>query len=286
MVVLVTGASGQLGQALQLAARCYPSIQFIFCTSADLDITNKDHCKTAFSKYQPDYCINAAAYTAVDKAEEEPEKAFDVNVTGVKNVAEACKLCNTTLFHISTDFVFDGRKQDPYTEDDEPNPQSVYGKTKLEGEKALQCVLDNYFIIRTSWVYSDFGNNFKKTMLRLAKQQKEISVVNDQTGCPTNAVDLANVLLQMIIKAESLKSNPEKIKKLYGIYNYSGHEICTWYDFARSVFKENNIDIIVIPISAEEYPTLAKRPKYSVLDKNKIENTFGAGNKNQANAYC
>lgn len=285
MVILVTGSSGQLGQALQSVAHQYSSIQFVFCTSAELDITNKESCMAAFNKYQPDYCINAAAYTAVDKAETEPEKAFEVNVMGVENVAKACKLCSTTLFHISTDFVFDGKKQQPYTEDDEPNPQSVYGKTKLEGEKALKRVLDNYFIIRTSWVYSDFGNNFKKTMLRLAKDCKEISVVNDQTGRPTHAVDLASMLLEMIMKAESLKSEPDKLKGLYSIYNYSGYEICTWYDFAVAIFKENNIDVAVRPISTEEYITLAKRPKYSVLDKNKIEKTFGIESKNKANGY-
>ena len=167
MVVLVTGANGQLGQSLQFIARNYPAIQFVFCSSADLDITNKQNCKAVFSKYKPNYCINTAAYTAVDKAESESEKAALINVIGAKNLAEVCKEFSAKLLHVSTDFVFDGNSTNPYTEKDISNPTGVYGQTKLDGEKAIQETFDDYFIIRTSWVYSQFGNNFMKTMLRL-----------------------------------------------------------------------------------------------------------------------
>ena len=167
MVVLVTGANGQLGQAIQSISGNYPQIDFVFCASSDLDITQKERCIEAFTKFNPDFCINAAAYTAVDKAESEPEKANLINVIGAKNLAEVCKETNATLLHVSTDFVFDGRKTTPYTETDLPNPTGVYGQTKLDGEKAIQETFDKYFIIRTSWVYSQFANNFMKTMLRL-----------------------------------------------------------------------------------------------------------------------
>ena len=199
MVVLVTGANGQLGQSLQFIASNYPAIQFVFCSSSDLDITNKQNCQAVFSKYKPNYCINTAAYTAVDKAESEPEKAKLINVIGAKNVAEVCKEFSTKLLHVSTDFVFDGTNTKPYTEKDIPNPTGVYSQTKLDGEKAIQETLDHYFIIRTSWVYSQFGNNFMKTMLRLASERDSLSVVNDQIGTPTNALDLAEALVKIII---------------------------------------------------------------------------------------
>ena len=180
MVVLVTGASGQLGQAIQFIATNHLNINFVFCNSSDLDITNKENCTTIFHTIKPEYCINAAAYTAVDKAESESDKAELINVFGAKNIAEACKEFDTKLIHISTDFVFDGTKNSPYNEMDLPNPKGVYGQTKLAGEKAIQEAFPNYFIIRTSWVYSQFGNNFMKTMLRLASERDTISVVDDQ----------------------------------------------------------------------------------------------------------
>jgi len=199
MVVLVTGSSGQLGQSLQFIAPNYPQIDFVFCDSKTLEITNFENCETIFSKYKPDFCINAAAYTAVDKAENEPEKAFAINVTGAKNLAEVSKKFDTVLLHISTDFVFDGSKTKPYIETDIPNPTGVYGQTKLDGEKVIQQIWEKHFIIRTSWVYSQFGNNFMKTMLRLASERDTISVVNDQIGTPTNAVDLAEILVKIIL---------------------------------------------------------------------------------------
>lgn len=275
MVVLITGANGQLGQSLQFIAPNYPNVQFVFCSSAELDITNFENCQHVFSKYKPDYCINAAAYTAVDKAESEPEKAHLINVIGAKNVALVCKEHNTILLHVSTDFVFDGDSfaslgiTKPYTEEDLPTPTGVYGQTKLDGEIEIQKTWEKHFIIRTSWVYSQFGNNFMKTMLRLAAERDTISVVNDQIGTPTNAVDLANVLVKIIT------SNFQLPTSNFGIYNFSNEGQCSWYDFAKKIFEVNNININLQPIPTTAFPTPAKRPSYSVLDKTTIKRTFG-----------
>ena len=269
MVVLVTGANGQLGQAIQFVAGNYPNINFVFCSSSDLDITNKENCDSVFNKEKPDFCINAAAYTAVDKAESEPEQAHLINCIGAKNLAEACKNFNSKLIHISTDFVFDGSKNAPYNETDLPNPKGVYGQTKLDGEIAIREVFDAYFIIRTSWVYSQFGNNFMKTMLRLASERASLSVVSDQIGTPTNAVDLAECLVTII--TEHSKLNTEH----YGIYNFSNEGQCSWFDFAKKIFEINQVKIDVTPIPTTQFPTPAERPKYSVLDKTKIKSTFG-----------
>ena len=223
-----------------------------------------------FDKYKPNFCINAAAYTAVDKAESEPEKAFAINVTGAKNLAEVSKKFDTILLHISTDFVFDGNKNRPYLEQDLPNPTGVYGQTKLDGEKAIQEVWDKHYIIRTSWVYSQFGNNFMKTMLRLASERDTISVVNDQIGTPTNAVDLAEILVKII-----LTDNRQPTTDNFGIYNFSNEGQCSWYDFAKKIFEINNIIINLLPIPTTSFPTPAKRPSFSVLDKSKIKTVFG-----------
>lgn len=270
MVVLVTGASGQLGQAIQFIAKNHSEIKFVFCSSSDLDISNKENCQTVFQKTKPDFCINAAAYTAVDKAESERDKAELINVLGSKNIAEVCNNFDVKLIHISTDFVFDGSNDKPYTETQITNPKGVYGQTKLDGEKAIQQVFSKYYIIRTSWVYSQFGNNFMKTMLRLASERTALSVVNDQIGTPTNAVDLAEALVQIILSANQQPTNDN-----YGIYNFSNEGECSWYDFAKKIFEINNISIDLSAIPTEQFPTPAKRPKYSVLDKSKIKTTFG-----------
>lgn len=271
MVVLVTGANGQLGQSLQFISGNFPEMNFVFCTSTDLDITNLENCKIVFDKFKPDFCINTAAYTAVDKAETETEKAYLINTVGAKNLAEVSKVFDTTLLHVSTDFVFDGEQKVPYTEKDVPNPTGVYGKTKLDGEKAIQATWQKHFIIRTSWVYSQFANNFMKTMLRLGAERDTLSVVNDQIGTPTNAVDLAETLI-LIIKTQHPTPNT---KNLYGVYNFSNEGDCSWYDFAKEIFNQNNISVNLSAIPSEAYPTPAKRPKYSVLDKSKIKTTFG-----------
>ena len=269
MVVLITGANGQLGQAIQSIVGNHPSIDFVFCSSLDLDITNSANCETIFKQYKPHFCINTAAYTAVDKAESESDKAHLINVIGAKNLAEVCKNHDTILLHVSTDFVFDGTSKKPYTEDDVPNPTGVYGQTKLEGEIAIQNSWYKHFIIRTSWVYSQFGNNFMKTMLRLAYERDELSVVSDQIGTPTYAVDLAEVLLKIIQYCQT------KPVEVFGIYNFSNKGQCSWYDFAKEIFTLNKVQINLKPIPTEAYPTPAKRPKYSVLDKTKITTTFG-----------
>ncbi|WP_445709933.1 dTDP-4-dehydrorhamnose reductase [Flavobacterium sp.] len=268
MVVLVTGANGQLGQALQFIYGDYPEIQFVFCSSSELDITKLNVCSSVFKKIKPNYCINAAAYTAVDKAEVELKKAFEINVKGVENLANVCKEYNTILIHISTDFVFDGQSSKAYTEKDIPNPKGVYGRTKLDGEQKIQNIWDKHFIIRTSWVYSHFGNNFMKTMIGLGNERESLSVVNDQIGTPTNAVDLSRVLIKIILFPN------DKRQKVFGIYNFSNEGFCSWFDFAKEIFRINNIQIDLKPISTSSYPTPAERPKYSVLDKTKIKTIF------------
>lgn len=271
MVVLVTGANGQLGQSLQFIANNYPEIEFIFCDSEKLDITDYDNVNAVFNEFIPNYCINAAAYTAVDKAESELGKAYSINVLGPQNLAKVCKMNNTILVHVSTDFVFDGDKETPYSENDEPNPTGVYGQTKLDGEITIQDIWEKHYIIRTSWVYSQFGNNFMKTMLRLASERDSLSVVNDQIGTPTNAVDLAEALIKIILSPITHHPSP----KTFGIYNFSNEGQCSWYDFAKKIFEINNISINLQPIPTSSYPTSAKRPAYSVLDKSKIKSTFG-----------
>jgi len=267
--ILVTGANGQLGQTIKKKAKNVENMRFVFANSNFLDVTDSDNCKKIFDQINPDFCINTSAYTGVEKAETDSENAYNVNTIGCKNVALCCHKYNTTLLHISTDFVFDGQKNIPYAETDKPNPKNVYGTTKLKGEQEIQTVLEKYFIVRTSWLYSEFGANFYKTMLLLASESKSINVVNDQIGTPTNANSLAEILLKII---EHQRLNTEK---LYGIYHFSNGGSCSWYDFAKKIFKLNSIYIKLNPVSTSDFPTLAQRPKYSVLDTTKIQKTFG-----------
>ena len=253
--VLVTGANGQLGKSIKRISSNFKELKFVFTDVDELDITNSKEVNTHFASNKIEYCINCAAYTAVDKAEEEFDKAFLINATAVKNLAEACKTSGTVLIHVSTDFVFDGTKSTPYTEEDTPNPISVYGKSKLKGEEYIQETLDSYFIVRTSWLYSEYGNNFVKTMLRLSETRKQISVVNDQIGSPTYAGDLAEFILK-IVSSESTA---------YGLYHYSNLGAISWYDFAVEIFRQFGKEIDVQPIKTKDYPTAAKRPKFSVL---------------------
>ncbi len=265
MVVLVIGGAGQLGQAIQFIAAEYPDVDFVFADVAEADITNPLQLEQLFEKVKPDFCINAAAYTSVDKAETESELAELVNVEGAMNLAIICQESSTTLIHISTDFVFDGSQSLPYTEKSVTNPQSIYGITKRDGEEAIKAILSSHFIIRTSWLYSQFANNFMKTMLKLASERTELKVVNDQKGTPTNAVDLAHAIIKIISSGS----------KAFGTYHFSNEGEATWYEFAREIFKVNNCKINLVPIISAEFPTAAKRPIYSVLDKSKIKNTFG-----------
>jgi len=274
MVILVTGSNGQLGQAIQKIAPKYSEFTFVFLTSVELDITDLDSCQKAFSTYQPAYCINTAAYTAVDKAESEEKSAYAVNTTGAQNLALVAKDYNAVLIHISTDFVFDGSKNEPYLETDATNPISIYGLTKLKGEQAIEKTWEKHYIIRTSWVFSEYGNNFMKTMIRLGNERDSLAVVSDQTGTPTYAPDLAEALLEIC------NANAKQNIKAYGIYNYSNEGQCTWYEFAKEIFKANNMAVQVTPIATTDYPTPAKRPAYSVFCKQKIKQTFGLSIKN------
>ncbi len=262
--ILVTGSKGQLGQCLKEASAFYEeTVLFVFTSQKELDITKSNQVFDYFKTHNFDYCINCAAYTAVDKAEREKEKAFNINVTGVKNLAKACLESETTLIHISTDFVFDGQNCKAYKEDSITNPISVYGRTKLEGENVIQSILNKYYIIRTSWLYSEFGNNFVKTILNLSLSKKEIDVVDDQIGTPTYAKDLTKVILKIV-----------KEKKQYGLYHYSNEGIATWYDFAKAIFEIKKIQLKINPVDSEKFKTEALRPNFSLLNKSKIRENF------------
>ena len=262
--VLVTGGNGQLAQCLKDVVKHHDHLAVDFQDLPDLDITNQPQLESYFSKNEFDYCINCAAYTAVDLAEEQSSLAYAVNAEGPKNLAEVCQKFQTTLIHISTDFVFDGQKRTPYLETDAPNPLGVYGASKLQGEHYIQEVMEDYFIIRTSWLYSEYGNNFMKTMLKLSETREEINVVSDQIGSPTYAGDLAEVLIKIVLSSS----------KAYGLYHFSNFGAISWYDFAVEIFRHFGKKIEVKPIKTKDYPTAAKRPEYSVLETTKIETTI------------
>ncbi|SFC96045.1 dTDP-4-dehydrorhamnose reductase [Algibacter pectinivorans] len=260
--ILITGGNGQLASCIKDLAIDYVNLNFIFTDFLDLDITNLNQLNNFFNTASNDiqYCINCAAYTAVDKAEKESEKAIKINTEGSKNLALACLKHNITLIHVSTDFVFDGKGKTPYLETDPALPISVYGETKLKGEQEIEQILTKYFIFRTSWLYSEHGNNFMKTMLKLAETKNELSVVSDQFGTPTYAKDLAKLIVHTIT-SKSVD---------YGVYHYSNIGSISWFDFAKAIFEENRTPIKINAITTSEFPTLAKRPAYSVLDKSKI----------------
>lgn len=266
--IMVTGANGQLGKELRDIAPVFPHFDFVFLSREDLPIHHFELIRNFFNALKPDYCINCAAYTTVDRAESEPDLAFQVNGEAVGVLAAVCKSHNTKFIHISTDYVFDGTATKPYTEEFATNPINVYGASKLEGEKqALELNADS-IIIRTSWVYSSYGKNFVKTILKLVEQKNEISVVDDQYGSPTYAADLASVIMKIIsISEETASWNP-------GIYNFSNDGIITWYDFALAIKEITRSNCIINPIGTAGYPTPAKRPHYSALDKKKILSTF------------
>jgi dTDP-4-dehydrorhamnose reductase len=264
--ILVTGANGQLGAALEVLAPDFTEYLFLFVTKEALNITDADATEKYFSAHSIDFCINCAAYTAVDKAESEVENAFLINATAVATLASVCKKNTAQLIHISTDYVFDGTANQPYKETDKTNPVSVYGKSKLQGEEWAMQNAPSTIIIRTAWLYAAFKNNFVKTMLRLMLEKDSINVVNDQFGCPTYAADLAAAIMQIIISNKS-KINP-------GIYNYTNAGITNWYQFAIAIKKISNTNCSINPITTAQYPTAAKRPAYSVLDTAKIKETF------------
>jgi len=270
MKILVTGANGQLGSEIQkLTKENQSPFRYLFTDYEQLDITNAKAVKNFFNAYKPDFLINCAAYTAVDKAESDAENAMLLNALAVTNLVDLCKIDNTVFIQISTDYVFDGKNPKPYLETDITNPLAMYGKTKWLGEQnALQYAKS--IIIRTSWLYSTFGNNFVKTMLRLSEQQERVNVVSDQIGSPTYAEDLANAILQIV---DTVANSPKKAK--FGIYHFSNDGFCSWYDFAKEIMKLANKNCIVKPIPTCEFPTPAKRPQYSMLSKDKIKSDYG-----------
>jgi dTDP-4-dehydrorhamnose reductase len=264
--ILVTGASGQLGSEIRHISRDFP-FDFIFTGRNELDITDRTAIWSFIKERGIDVIVNCAAYTAVDRAETEVDTADKVNRLAVKYLAEAAKEFKVKLIHVSTDYVFDGEGFQPYSEDAATNPQGAYGRTKLAGEHALlEMDVPNSLIIRTSWVYSVFGNNFVKTMRRLGAEKAELNVVADQIGTPTNARDLARCILGIVPKLENSTTE---------VYHFSNEGVCSWYDFAIAVMEMSSLSCHVNPIPSSEYPTPVKRPFYSVLDKGKIKSDFG-----------
>ena len=270
--ILVTGANGQLGSELKSiykneTFKFNKPVNYIFTDIDTLDISNSVILKKFFQDHSFDYVINCAAYTNVDLAEKEKEKAYNVNATCVKNIVESIKDKNTKFIHISTDYVFDGNSHIPYTEDMQTNPQSVYGSSKLDGEKyALES--ENTIVIRTSWLYSSYGKNFAKSIHKLCKERESLNVVFDQVGTPTYAYDLANSILQII--KQSITENIFSP----GIYHFSNEGVCSWYDFAKIIANKANSKCNINPIESKDYPTTVTRPFYSVLNKNKIKSTY------------
>ena len=268
--ILVTGANGQLGNELQRLVAVYPQFQFSFTDVAQLDITDPEAVNLYVQEHIFSAIINCAAYTAVDKAESDYDAALAVNATAPHHLAVAAKAINALLIHVSTDYVFDGTGYKPYTEEMPLAPLGAYGRTKLLGEQAVEAIGGKYAIVRTSWLYSSFGNNFVKTMLRLGAERNELNVVSDQIGSPTYAADLAKALLEMT--TQILKQS-EKYES--GIYHYANEGIASWYDFAVTIMELQQLDCKVNAIPGHLYPTPTQRPHYSVLSKEKVKNYFG-----------
>ena len=266
--ILITGANGQLGTTFRAFAVNQPAYHFIFTSKEELQIDLPAAIDQFFEQHPIDYCINCAAYTAVDQSAFEKEKAFAINATAVGYLAATCKKYTATLIHISTDYVFDGLADKPYSEESATAPVNTYGASKLKGEElALQNSPDT-IIIRSSWLYAQYGHNFVKTMLRLMKEKDSISVVNDQVGCPTNAVDLADAIMQIIHQL------PIANCRLPLILNYANVGITTWFGFAQAIKEFTGSSCIINPVPTSQYPTAAKRPQYSVLDTSKIQGLF------------
>lgn len=270
MNILVTGAYGQLGSEIKVLAENYPQFIFLFTDVDSLDITEENAVQRYFTENKVEAVINCAAYTAVDKAETDQELAHKINAIAPGILAAKAKLTGAKMIHISTDYVFAGSASQPYSETDEVNPQGVYGRTKLEGELKVLEKNPKAMIIRTSWLYSTFGKNFVKTMLRVGKERGELKVVFDQVGSPTYAADLASAILLILSKT---KNNSEDF--VPGIYHFSDEGVASWYDFALAIFELSDLKCKVNPVLSSEYPTPTKRPHYSVLNKSKIKNKFG-----------
>jgi dTDP-4-dehydrorhamnose reductase len=262
--IVVFGASGQLGQCLKTVAGLKQINNIIFPSEAEANILDMDAISKVFAQYNPAYVINCAAYTAVDKAEDDVDMARKINRTGAANLAVQCKEHGAVLVHISTDFIFKGDTPYPLIESDAAEPISIYGLTKLEGEQDIISILPQHYILRTSWLYSEYGNNFTKTMLKLGAEREELKIIADQVGTPTYAIDLAAAILDIITSGS----------ESYGIYHYSNEGVTSWYDFAKAIFDLAGSKIKALPIRTSEYPTRATRPAFSVMDKAKIKTTF------------
>ena len=271
MQILVTGANGQLGRELQLEIphSDIRSARVVAVDSAHCDIVDRQAVERLVGELHPDVIINCAAYTAVDRAEAEPDRAKAVNCTGAANLADAARRHDALMIHISTDYVFDGTRRIPYTEADNPSPINVYGRTKLAGERAVSESGCRNIIIRTQWLYSPFGHNFMKTMLELARHRDRISVVCDQYGSPTTAADLARAIVKILSDSAGCRDIP------CGIYNFASAGQASWYDFAKAIFELSGSSVELLPIPTSEYPTAARRPQFSVLDTSLIRNRFG-----------
>ena len=265
MNILVLGGVGQLGQCISKVATQRGITSISFVDEFVGNILDMKVLENLFTQEKPEYVINCAAYTAVDKAEDEVELSRKINRDGAGNIAKMCIQFGATLLHVSTDFVFEGNVPSLLNEDSSTHPISMYGLTKLEGEKAITDLLPEYYIVRTAWLYSEFANNFMKTMIRLGTERDSLGVIADQIGSPTYGVDLASALLDIIASG----------KKNYGIYHYSNEGAISWYDFAKAIFELGNIEIKVKPLKTSEYPTKATRPAFSAMDKTKIKTTFG-----------
>jgi dTDP-4-dehydrorhamnose reductase len=273
--ILVTGANGQLGMELRDLSSSFSQFEFVFASRQDLPIDDFTALQAFFDELKPQVCINCAAYTQVDAAETHKEEAFLINAEAVSVIADLCRGFETRLIHISTDYVFDGLAEQPYSEESPIEPVNTYGASKLAGENYALEMNPETIIIRTSWVYSSYGKNFVKTMLRLMAEKKQVSVVNDQLGSPTYAADLAECILQII--TSNVKRETSNLR---GIYHFSNEGVISWYDFAVAIKELTGRDCEVNPISTSQYPTPAKRPAYSVLGTKKIQETFGIRVKN------
>ena len=265
--ILVTGSNGQLGSEIREISDRYENYNFIFTDVEELDLTISEDIVSFFTDNKIDVCVNCAAYTAVDKAEDEIELAMLVNSTAVDNLSKVCKNNGTLLFHISTDYVFNGKHFMPYAETDTVSPDSQYGLSKLKGEEAVMLNCDKAIIVRTSWLYSSHGNNFVKTLIKLGNERDQLSVVSDQVGTPTYAADLAEAIMVMIASFDETK--PKEI------YHFSNEGAISWYDFGKAIMKLSNIECAINPIDSKDYPSKANRPFYSVLSKSKIKKHYG-----------
>jgi dTDP-4-dehydrorhamnose reductase len=269
--ILITGANGQMGRTFAALTDQFPGFNFFFFDKDDLDICDEQALETWFAKNEIDFCINCAAYTAVDKAESERTQAWSVNVTGAVNLGKICKQLAIPMIHFSTDYVYHSNQNLPYKETDPRDPKGVYAATKVEGEEHLLSAFPEVMIIRTSWLYSNFGHNFVKTMLRLGHERDSVTVVCDQIGTPTFSNDLVLTIMQLL---DGVVNGTIERYKLSGIYNYSNEGVCSWYDFALAIFDISGIDCLVKPILTKDFPTPASRPPFSVLDKSKFKETF------------